>query len=56
MSRYTIRIVYRAILDVPVEGEFRDEGEALEAARKIAEKADKGDFTFQEECESKVMA
>lgn len=55
MARYVIRIGYKCHIDVPVEGEFRDEGEALEAARKVAEDADKNDFTWDEEIESKIL-
>ena len=56
MSRYVIRINYEAHIDVPVEGEFENEGEALEAARTIAEECDKSDFVFGPELNSNILS
>lgn len=56
MSRYVIRINYVAHVDIPVEGDFENEGEALEKARTIAEECDKSDFIFGEELDSKILS
>ncbi len=56
MSRYVIRIKYVAHIDVPVEGNFNNEGEALQAARTIAEECDKNDFIFGEELNSDILS
>ena len=47
--RYTIEFNYNASIVVDVEGEFHDEGEALDKAREIAEDADINEFTIGEE-------
>lgn len=53
--RYTIEFNYNASIVVEVEGEFHDEGEALDKAREIAEDADINEFTIGEERESKIL-
>lgn len=53
--RYTIEFNYNASIIVDVEGEFHDEGEALDKAREIAEDADINEFTIGEERESKIL-
>ena len=40
MSKYTIRLNYTATFTTTVEGDFRNEGDALDAARTQAEEAD----------------
>ena len=54
-NKYTIEFNYNASIVVDVEGEFRDEGEALDKAREIAEDADINEFTIGEERESKIL-
>ena len=39
MAKYTIRLNYNATYTTTVEGEFRNEGDALDAAREQAERA-----------------
>ena len=53
--RYTIEFNYNASIVVDVEGEFHDEGEALDKAREISEDADINEFTIGEERESKIL-
>ena len=53
--RYTIEFNYNASIVVDVEGEFHDEGEALDKAREIAEDANINEFTICEERESKIL-
>ncbi len=55
MKRYTIEFNYNASIVVNVEGDFNDEGEALDKAREIAEDADINEFTIGEEKESKIL-
>ena len=55
MNKYIIRINYVAYIDIPVEGDFANEGEALEEARTKAEECDKSDFTFGEELNSNII-
>ena len=55
MKRYTIEFNYNASIVVHVEGDFNDEGEALDKAREIAEDADINEFTIGEEKESKIL-
>lgn len=55
MKRYTIEFNYKASIVVNVEGDFNDEGEALDKAREIAEDADINEFTIGEEKESKIL-
>ena len=53
--RYTIEFNYNASIVVDVEGDFHDEGEALDKAREIAEDANINEFTIDEERESKIL-
>lgn len=53
--RYTIEFNYNASIVVDVEGDFHDEGEALDKAREIAEDANINEFTIGEERESKIL-
>ena len=53
--RYTIEFNYNASIVVDVEGDFHDEGEALDKARDTAEDADINEFTIGEERESKIL-
>ena len=46
--RYTIKFNYNASIVVDVEGEFHDEGEALDKAREIAEDANINEFTIKQ--------
>ena len=55
MSKYTIRVSYLATLDVTVEGDFNDEGEALDKAQDIAEETDIQQFTLGAEKESQIL-
>lgn len=54
-SKYTIRLNYKASITVTVEGDFPDEGVALDKARNIAEEADIREFNIGEELESKIL-
>lgn len=54
-KRYTIQLSYLATINVSVEGDFNDEGEALGKAREIAEDADINQFSIGEEKESKII-
>jgi len=55
MSRYTIQLNYTATFTTVVEGDFRNEGDALDAARAQAEEADADEFTIGEEQVSKIL-
>lgn len=54
--RYTIQLNYLATINVTVEGDFNDEGEALSKAREIAEDADINQFSLGEEKESRILS
>ena len=54
MSQYTIKLNYNASYTVTVEGNFRNEGDALDAARNMAEDADMSEFTIEDEKESQI--
>ena len=54
-NKYTIEFNYNASIVVDVEGEFHDEGEALDKARDKAEDADIRQFTIGSENESKIL-
>ena len=49
MSKYTIRLNYNATYTATVEGDFKNEGDALDAVRRQAEDADADEFTIGEE-------
>jgi hypothetical protein len=55
MARYTIRLNYIATFTTVVEGEFRNEGDALDAAREQAEDADMDEFSIEEEGVSQIL-
>ena len=55
MGRYIINMNYVATYTAVVEGDFKDEGEALDAARKKAEDADINEFTLNRELESNII-
>ena len=55
MAKYVIDIIYEASYHTVVEGDFKDEGEALDAAREEAEMADMKEFHFGKERESKCQ-
>lgn len=54
--KYTIQLNYLATINVSVEGDFNDEGEALSKAREIAEDADINQFSLGEEKESRIVS
>ena len=55
MSQYTIKLNYNASYTVTVEGDFRNEGDALDAARNMAEDADMSELTIEDEKESQIL-
>ena len=55
MSQYTIKLNYNASYTVTDEGNFRNEGDALDAARNMAEDADMSEFTIEDEKESQIL-
>lgn len=56
MSKYTIKFNYNASIIVEVDGDFRNEGVALDKAREIAEDADINEFNISEEKESRILS
>lgn len=55
MSRYTIKLRMQASYIAVVEGDFRNEGDAFEAARNQMEDADPSEFTFGEEQACQIL-
>jgi hypothetical protein len=55
MSRYTVQLNFTATFTTTVEGDFRNEGDALDAARAQAEEADMDEFTIGEEQVSQIL-
>ena len=55
MTTYTIKLNMTATYIAVVEGEFKNEGEALEAARNQMEDADPSEFNFCDEQECKIL-
>ena len=55
MSRYTIKLNMKATYIAVVEGEFRNEGDALEAARNQMEDADPSEFTIGDEQACQIL-
>ena len=53
--KYTIELRYVANFVTTVEGDFKDEGEALDAARTNAEEADMQDFTLTKGLEAQII-
>lgn len=56
MAIYNIELNYNARINVVVEGDFHNEGEAFDAAREIAENADINEFIITNELESKILS
>lgn len=55
MSKYTIRLNYIATFTTTVEGDFKNEGDALDAARNQAEDADMNEFIIGDEQASQIL-
>ena len=55
MSKYTIRLNYTATYTTTVEGDFRNEGDALDAARIQAEDADPDEFIIGDEQNANIL-
>ena len=55
MSKYTIKLNFTASYTTTVEGNFRNEGDALDTARMQAEEADMDDFVIGEESASQIL-
>jgi hypothetical protein len=55
MSKYTIKLNYTATYITTVEGDFRNEGDALDAAREQAEDADMNEFVIGDEQQSQIL-
>lgn len=55
MSKYTIQLNYTATYTATVEGNFRNEGDALDAARQQAEDADMDEFVIGDEQTSQIL-
>lgn len=55
MARYTIRLNYTATYTATVEGDFKNEGEALDEVRRQAEDADASDFVIGEEQNANIL-
>ena len=55
MARYTIRLNYSATYTATVEGNFKNEGEALDAVRRQAEDADADEFVIGDEQPSTIL-
>ena len=55
MAKYTIQLNFTATYTTTVEGDFRNEGDALDAAREQAEDADMEEFTIGEEQNANIL-
>jgi len=55
MSKYTIKLNYTASYITTVEGDFRNEGDAFDAAREQAEDADMNEFVIGDEQQSQIL-
>ena len=55
MARYTIQLNFNATYTTTVEGDFRNEGDAVDAARAQAEDADMEEFTIGEEQNANIL-
>lgn len=55
MPRYTIRLNYSATYTATVEGNFKNEGEALDAVRRQAEDADVDEFVIGDEQNANIL-
>ena len=55
MARYPIRLNYSATYTATVEGNFKNEGEALDAVRRQAEYADADEFVIGDEQNANIL-
>ncbi len=55
MSVYTIKLNYKASFTTQVEGDFRNEGDAFDAAREQAEEADMDEFVIEDEDVAQIL-
>ena len=55
MSKYAIKLNYTASFTTTVEGDFKNEGEALDMARMQAEDADADEFVIGDEQPSTIL-
>jgi hypothetical protein len=55
MARYTIRLNFSATYTATVEGNFKNEGEALDAVRRQAEDADADEFVIGDEQNANIL-
>ena len=55
MNKYTIKLNYTATFTTTVEGDFKNEGDALDAARNQAEDADMNEFVIGDEQVSQIL-
>ena len=55
MPRYTIRLNFHATYTATVEGNFKNEGEALDAVRRQAEDADADEFVIGDEQNANIL-
>jgi hypothetical protein len=55
MARYTIRLNFHATYTATVEGNFKNEGEALDAVRRQAEDADADEFVIGDEQNANIL-
>ena len=55
MARYTIRLNFTATYTATVEGNFKNEGEALDAVRRQAEDADADEFVIGDEQNANIL-
>jgi hypothetical protein len=55
MATYTIKLNYTASFTTTVSGDFRNEGDAFDAARQLAEDADPNEFVIGDERECQIL-
>ena len=55
MATYTVKLNYIASFTTTVQGDFRNEGDALDAAREQAEEADMNEFVIGEEQPANIL-
>ena len=56
MKRYTVKMNMQASYIAVVEGDFRNDGDALEAARNQMEDADPSEFSFGDEGACEIIS
>lgn len=56
MDKYTIKLNYTVSFTTVVEGDFRNEGDAFDAARAQAEEADMNEFVIGEEQNAQILS